>query len=116
VFVSVARLDPGLNAWLDATEVSVEGTTQVVLRGEGWQRAFVVQTPQANTMTLVGHSPQADLASSERSVADEAAFLAGQPSPRRSSTRTVLVWMAIVVLWLGVLAAGAALLLMEPSR
>lgn len=88
----------------------------MVLRGEGWQRAFVVQTPKANTMTLVGHALQAELASSERPAAEEAAFLAGQPSRRRSSTRTVLVWTAIVVLWLGVLVAGASLLLMEPSR
>ncbi|MFM7145442.1 MAG: hypothetical protein ACKOW5_03815 [Actinomycetales bacterium] len=116
MFVSVARLDPGLNAWMDATDVAAEGTTQLVIRGADWQRTFVVQTTQVNTMVLVGHDPQAELAASQRPVAEETAFLAGQPRRRRSSTRTILMWTAIAVIWLGVLGAGAALLMMESSR
>lgn len=116
MFVSVARLDPGLNAWLDATDVAAQGTTQVVLRGADWQRTFVVETTQANTMVLVGHVEQAELTASQRPVADDAAFLAGQSTRRRTSTRKILMWTAIVVLWLGVLGAGAALLMMESSR
>ena len=116
MYVSLARLDPGLNAWMDATGVVAQGTTQIVLRGQGWQRAFVVQTPQVNTMVLIDHAPQPELASSERPVVEEAAFLAGQPSRRKSSTRSVLLWTAIALLWVGVLALGAALLQIEPSR
>ena len=101
---------------MDATGVCAEGTTQVLLRGQGWERAFVVQTTQVNTMVLVGHTIQSELAAGERQVAADAALLAGTSRKRRSATRTILMWMAIVFLWLGVLAAGAALLMIESAR
>ncbi len=113
--VRLARLDPGLNVWLESAAISASGTTQVVLRGQGWERAFIVQTPQTDTMILTGRAPHADLVDSQRSVQEEAAFLAGTRSWKRPRRRRILLWTLVGIAWVLALVAGIGLVLMDSA-
>lgn len=54
--VRLGRLDPELNAWVDAEQVRAPGSLQIALRGPGWERVWVVQTPAVDQITLAGRS------------------------------------------------------------
>ena len=79
--VSRGQLDADLEVWVDATDVRAPGSMQVVLSGPGWEKVFVVRTPEAHDIRLVSRSRLPILDSSGLPASAEAEPRADEQMP-----------------------------------